>query len=96
MDVRRIMLDGMSAKLWLVFILVLAMSFLYQFQPSDTDEVTTVDNVTHFLRQKTIIPVDTFYPTLFSYLATPFITLNIGVGSLLSGATDPQDYGSFL
>jgi hypothetical protein len=96
MDVRRKMLAWMSARLWLAFILILAVSFLYQFQPYSMNEDVTVGNVTNFLSEKTIIPLNTNYPTLFSYLAAPFITLDVGIHYLHSGAANPQDYAIFL
>jgi len=40
------------------------------FVPMFPDEsTTTIQNITQFLRDRTIIPVDVIYPTLYSYLA---------------------------
>jgi hypothetical protein len=55
--------------------LLIAPHALYAFRDTFGDEHAIVANALSFLAKKTLIPASTSYPSLYSYLATPFVAL---------------------
>ena len=65
----------------IAFVVILALLLvphvLYTQQPYFMDEGPILLNVIEFLSERTVIPVHAKYPTLFSYLAAPFVALGV-------------------
>lgn len=55
--------------------LLIAPHALYALRDTFGDEHAIVANALSFLAKKTLIPASTSYPTLYSYLATPFVAV---------------------
>lgn len=59
------------------------------------DEGIILDNVLHFLTERTIEPDNGLYPTFFSYVSTPLIAIYVVIYSAISGLS-PEEATAYL
>jgi hypothetical protein len=74
-----------------VAVLLIAPHALYAGRDTFGDEHAIVANALSFLAKKTLIPASTSYPTLYSYLATPFVALGAFVLARLGHFSSVRD-----